>query len=69
MGGILGFKLGKAAFGVGKFAFNVAKAPFVLGGKAVKTGKNVVKFKPPMVFNSGNAEFLIESLHSIFSKI
>ena len=30
---------------------------------------NVIKIKPPMVFNSGNAEFLIESLHSIFSKI
>jgi len=43
LGGFLGFKLGKAAFGVGKFAFNVAKAPFVLGGKAIKTGKNVVK--------------------------
>ena len=30
---------------------------------------NVIKIKPPMVFNSANAEFLIESLHSIFSKI
>ncbi len=31
--------------------------------------RNVIKIKPPMVFELKNAEFLVENLHSIFSNI
>ena len=31
--------------------------------------KNIIKIKPPMVFNANNAEFLVDSLHAVLSKI
>lgn len=43
VGGILGFKLGKAVFGVGKFAFNVGKGAINLGKNVVKGGNKKIK--------------------------